>query len=330
MTTPPQISPAHSRGVRALAVGGALLCGAGASTQTRINGELSVQLGDGVLAALISFAIGFVIVIVALLFLPSGRRGIGTVVRGLKDRSIPWVYVLGGACGAYFVFAQGIVAAVLGVALFSIAVVAGQMLSGLLIDRRGLGSMAAKPVTPLRIVGALLAFAAVIFAGSSQLTGDFAGWMLVIPFLAGFGIAWQQAVNGQVREASGSMAAATFVNFVVGTAVLLAATLVHSVWAGWPSALPSNPLLYLGGVVGVFFIAAATVIVPLTGVLLFALGAIAGQLLTSVLLDLVVPAAGHPLTIQTVVGAAVTLVAVALAAVSSRSRQSVATQSAVR
>ncbi len=306
----------------ALAIGGTLVCGAGVATQTRINGALSLELGDGVLAAFISFSIGFAIVIAALLFLPRGRRGIGVVVRGLRDRSIPWPYVLGGACGAYLVFTQGMVAAVLGVALFSIAVVAGQTLSGMLIDRRGLGTMAPKPVTALRVVGALLALAAVIFAGSSQLGGSFAGWMLALPFLAGIGIAWQQAVNGQIREASGSAATATFVNFLVGTSVLLIATLVHSVWAGWPAALPANLVLYLGGLVGAMFIALAVLVVPVTGVLLLALGTIAGQLLTSVVLDLVVPAAGHPLTVQTVVGAALTLVAVALVAVSTRATQS--------
>jgi transporter family-2 protein len=306
----------------AFAIGGTLVCGAGLATQSRINGELSLQLGDGVLAALISFAIGFVIVIAALLFLPGGRRGIGVVARGLRDRSIPWLYVLGGVCGAYLVFTQGMVAAVLGVALFSIAVVAGQTLSGTLIDRRGIGTMAPKPVTSLRVVGALLALGAVIFAGSTQLDGDFAGWMLALPFLGGIGIAWQQAVNGQVREVSGSAATATFINFLVGTTVLLIATLVHSAWAGWPPALPADPVLYLGGVVGVVFIAGAAIIVPITGVLLLSLGMIAGQLLTSVLLDLVVPAAGHPLTVQTVVGTALTFVAVALVAISTRATQS--------
>lgn len=316
----------HSRTTMVLAVVGALLCGAGVAAQTRVNGELSLQLGDGVLAALISFGIGMVIVTVAILVTPSGRRGLATVKRAVADGTMPWVFLTGGTAGAFLILSQGLVAAVLGVSLFSIGVVAGQTISGLLIDRRGLGTMSAKPVTPLRLVGAALALVAVIYAGSSQLHGDFPVWMLTLPFIAGIAIAWQQAFNGQVREVSGSVVAATFVNFVVGTTLLLIAVLVHSTWAGWPETYPTDPLLYLGGVIGVFFIALGAIVVRFIGVLLLALGSIAGQLLASVLLDVLVPAEGHALGIPTLVGTALTLVAVALSVLSTRPPAEGATQ----
>ena len=297
-----------------------MACGVGIASQARINGELSHELGDGVLAALISFGSGLIIVAVALLIAPSARRGLGLVRTALTERRIPWWYAAGGAAGAFLVLSQGLTAAVLGVALFTVSVVAGQTLSGLVLDARGLGSMAAKPVTATRVIGSMLALAAVAYAASAQLQGDAPIWMMVLPFLAGFGIGWQQAVNGQIREVSGSAITATFINFVVGTTVLLIATLVHSTWAGWPTVFPTNPLLYLGGLLGVIFIGAATVIVRITGVLLLGLGTIAGQLIGSLLLDIFAPVAGHALTAPTVIGTAATLVAVSIAAIPRRRR----------
>ncbi|MGV8883268.1 MAG: DMT family transporter [Rhodoglobus sp.] len=318
--TPAPAPRPHSRAAVATAVAAAMVCGVGIASQARVNGELSHELGDGVLAALISFSTGLVIVAIAVVIAPSGRRGLAAVRTAIAERSIPWWYAAGGAAGAFLVLSQGLTAAVLGVALFTVAVVAGQTLSGLVLDARGLGAMAAKPVTATRIIGSVLALAAVAYAASAQLHGNVPIWMMLLPFLAGFGIGWQQAVNGQMREVSGSAITATFINFTVGTTVLLIAKLVHSTWAGWPTMLPTNPVLYLGGVVGVIFIAGAAVIVRITGVLLLGLGTIAGQLVGSLLLDIFAPVAGHDLTVPTVVGTALTLVAVSIAAIPRRRR----------
>ena len=67
--------------------------------QTRINGELGQRLGDGFLAAFISFGSGFVILALASLVWRPGRRGITRVVTALRERSIPWWLVLGGVGG---------------------------------------------------------------------------------------------------------------------------------------------------------------------------------------------------------------------------------------
>lgn len=299
----------------------AILCGVGMAAQARINGELSVRIDNGVLAALISFGIGMVIVAVAILVSPASRRGLGEVLTQVRERRIPWVYLIGGMGGAFLVLSQGLVAASLGVALFSIGVVAGQTLSGLVIDRRGVGTMGPRPITAPRVIGALLALAAVVYAGWSQLDASTAVWLIVLPFLAGIGIAWQQAFNGQVREVSGSAITATFVNFVAGTTVLIIATLVASIWRGWPSELPTDPVVYLGGVIGVIFIAGGAIAVRYLGVLLLGLGMISGQLIGSLVLDLVVPAEGHELGIPTVVSTIVTLLAVSLTILGGRRRR---------
>ncbi|NEN04266.1 DMT family transporter [Diaminobutyricibacter tongyongensis] len=298
-----------------LAIVFALLCGAGVALQSRINGELGRRLDDGFVAATISFGTGLLILVVALAVAPTGRRGLARVGAALRSRSLPWWYVLGGSAGAFLVLSQGLTAAVLGVALFTVAIVAGQTVSGLALDRIGLGPGGRRPLTPARITGAVLALVAVTWSVSAQLTGDVPLWMLILPLIAGLGIGWQQAVNGQVRVVASSALSATFVNFVVGTTVLVIATLVHSSFAGWPSSLPSEWWLYLGGAIGCVFIAGASLLVRITGVLILGLATVAGQLLTALALDLVLPSGSHPIAWTTVAGTLLALVAVAVASI---------------
>ena len=72
--------------------------------------------------------------------------------------------------------------------------------------------------------------------------------------------------------------------------------------------------MYLGGVVGIVFIAIAAWAVPIVGVLLFAVVTIAGQLSGALLLDVVAPTAGTDLAINLVLGVLLAFVAVAVAA----------------
>ncbi|MES2169299.1 MAG: DMT family transporter [Actinomycetota bacterium] len=301
-----------------LGVAGAVLVGILTATQSRINSELSLSIHDGYLAAVISFGSGFVIMLVALAVWRPGRRGLATLVGSVRARQTPWWYLIGGAAGGLFVLSQGLTGAVLGVALFTIAVVCGQTLSGLLVDGRGIGPVGPKPVTVTRVAGSVLALVAVGWAVSAQLVSDVPPWLLLLPFVAGLFISGQQAVNGQVRRISGSAMTATLLNFLVGTLVLVAAGLVHESIVGLPAHLPANPLLYLGGLVGTLFIALSTVVVRTTGVLLLGLGSVAGQLVTSLVLDLTLPVDGRVVAWTTVAGTLLTLVAVAIAAIPSR------------
>ena len=322
MSTPPEIPvAAASHPLRtALLLVAAFASGVAVALQSRINGELGQRLGDGFFASVISFGSGFVILAIASLFWRPGRVGMARVVTALRTGSIPWWYVLGGAGGAFFVLSQSLVVGLVGVALFTVGIVAGQTVSSLLIDRRGLGTMGAKAVTWQRLVGAIVALLAVVLAASSELRGDLPFWVLLIPFLAGLGVGWQQAVNGQVRAIAGSAFTATFGNFLVGALVLVVIAIIHTAISGWPAHFPATPWLYLGGLVGIAFIAAQATIVRSTGVLLMGLAVLSGQLVTAVVFDLVVPVQAHAIAPLTIVGAALTLVAVVIAAIPGRRR----------
>jgi transporter family-2 protein len=112
-----------------------------------------------------------------------------------------------------------------------------------------------------------------------------------------------------------SALSATFINFVVGTAVLVVLMLIHWAMVGLPKPLPMEPWLYLGGAIGCIFIGAAALLVRITGVLLLGLATVAGQLVTALLLDVLAPTSGREVAFSTVGGTILAIVAVAVASI---------------
>ncbi|MBN9211367.1 MAG: hypothetical protein BGO45_12595 [Microbacterium sp. 71-36] len=304
-----------------IAVLGAVLIGALTALQARVNGSLGGELGDGVLAGGISFGSGLVVVLAIAAVLPAGRAGLSRLIAGVRERSIPAWMLFGGAAGAFTVACQGLAVATIGVALFTVGFVAGQTTGGLLLDRFGHGPAGVVPVTVRRVVGALLALAGVAVSLAGDRVGGIPVWMLVVPVIAGAGVAWQQGTNGRLRLQVQSPLAATVVNFAGGTAVLIVAGLVHVALVGAPRALPADPWLYLGGAIGVVYIFLSSVIVQRTGVLVLGLGSVVGLLTTSVILDAVWPAPAAPPVLVAVVAAAVAISGVVVAAVPWGSRR---------
>jgi transporter family-2 protein len=299
----------------------ALLCGALVALQSRINGQFGLELGDGFFAAVISFGSGLIIIGIVLAVSKSGRLGVRRVRDAIRTREMPWWHVLGGLGGALFVLSQGLTVGIIGVALFTVAAVAGQTISGLVIDARGIGRVAPKPVTIARIVGSAVALIAVGISVGPQLQGNVPFIVLIAPFVVGLLLGMQQALNGQVKTLAGSAVTATFFNFLAGTALLVIFALVNLTIAGWPKSFPSNPLLYLGGVAGVLFIAGFAYVIPILGVLLQSLAAVAGQLLMSLLLSVVAPTGHVALAATTIIGTVLTLAGVLIASIPKRRAQ---------
>ena len=144
-------------------------------------------------------------------------------------------------------------------------------------------------------------------------------WLIVFPVLFGMGVSLQAAVNGLLRSAAQSALTATFVSFLVGTVILVLVAAVSVAVQGWPTAWPAQPLYYAGGALGVVFSALAAMLVRTAGVLLLSMSNVAGQLLASVALEAGLPLAGGVST-GLLAGAAVALVAVAIAAIPGRQK----------
>lgn len=295
-----------------------LVSGMAIPGQGRINAALSAHTGDPYLAALISFVTGLLLVCLVAFCTPAGRRALSRVGPAFRSGAVKWWYLLAGCVGGYFVLTQTLTIGMIGVAVFTVAVVTGQTIGGLLWDRIGLGPAGRRRISPMRVLGAVLTVLAVLWAASPQLTGTDRGllWLLlvILPFSGGFFNAAQQAVNGRQTAAYRSPIPATLFNFAAGSVLLLVVWLGKLLVEGGVSGeLPTAWWYYVGGPLGVVFIALGAVLVTKVGVLIAAMGMIAGQLLGSLLLDLVVPAPGSVVTAATVLGTVMTLLAVVVA-----------------
>ena len=291
-----------------VAFGLSIVSGAMVALQSRINGELGLALGDGYVAALFSFSSGLVLLAVLMALNPKARAGLRTVRDEIRSGKLPWWAATGGVGGGFLVLTQGLSAGILGVALFTVAVVTGQAFGALAIDTRGWLGIARVRLSALRVLGAAVtivgAFVALdVFSGSLEGVG----LVFVIPLLAGFGAGYQQAVNGRIKRLAGSALAATFLNFSMGTAFLAVLTAVSLPFTGGPSALPDNWWVWTGGVVGTIFIAIQTTTVGIIGVLGLGVSIVTGQLVGSIALDLIAPVASSDIHPATIIGALITL-----------------------
>lgn len=284
------------------------------AVQSRINGGLSAEIGNGYVTATVSFGSGLILLTIGMLVSRRGRDGLARIRDEVRGGKLPVWTLFGGVAGGAFVLAQGLVAPVTGLALFTVGVVAGQVLGGLVLDRIGLGPGGRIDPTVFRVLGTVLAIVAVVLSVGLDAAAREVMWLVVLPIVIGAGMATQSMTNGITRAAAQSALTSTFINFVVGTAVLCIAAVVSIVVQGWPAHWPSEPWYYVGGVIGVAFIAIASVLVRTAGVLLLSMSNVAGQLVAAVAFEAIAPLAGG-VSSAMMIGGAVALTAVVVAAI---------------
>ena len=136
-----------------------LAAGAGAciALQASANGRFQANLGGKPLhAAFLSICGTFVTAVSVMLLLrppaPSAE----------DFRQTEWWNWVGGPLGALIVLAGAALVSKLGAALFIALVVGGQLLCSLLLDHFALMGLPEQPVTPGRVLGALLVVAGVV------------------------------------------------------------------------------------------------------------------------------------------------------------------------
>ena len=222
----------------------------------------------------------------------------------------PVWHFLGGLGGAALVLVSATAVPEVGVALLTVALVSGSTGGSLPVDAAGLGPAGRRAVTPPRVAGVLLAIGATVISALGA-RGDIDVLLLALAFGTGGLMALQAAANGQLARATGEPWAASLVNVAVGFTVLgLVAVVTLATTALNP--MPGNPLLYAGGLLGAFVVVVGATAVQTLGVLRLGLAMVAGQMAGALIVDLVAPAPGEPVTAATVVGVALTMVAVAI------------------
>jgi len=299
---------------RALRLDGlAALSGVMIAFQARANGELSYRLDNAPQAALVSFSSGLFFITIYAIFSPKIKEGIKRLRSAVSSGEIPKIRLLAGALGGAFVALQTSVVPLIGVALYSVASIAGQSAVSLLVDRIGLTGGGVKLISPRRISAAFITVLAVLVSVIDKLEADnFQLFALLLALIAGALVGVQRALNGQINEYSQNSYTTSLLNFITGTSFLSLFIIILIVLGRVElQPLPAGPWwIYTGGVIGVIYIAATSLIVQHLGVLTFTLFSVGGQLIASLLLDIYSPTQGVSVSWYLVSGIAMTYIGV--------------------
>jgi len=126
----------------------ALAAGAMLPIQFGINAQLAAWVGGSVRAAFVSFLVGAIALLGAVL----------VTARGWPDRAgdAPWWVWTGGLLGAFYVLGSIVTAPRLGAATLVALILAGQAIASLAVDHFGWVGFEEQPITVLRVAGMVL------------------------------------------------------------------------------------------------------------------------------------------------------------------------------
>lgn len=218
------------------------LAGMGLPFQTGINALLKRRVGSPYTAALISFVVALIFLL--LLLTATGQEW--SLPAAALEGAPLWIWA-GGLCGAIFLTGNILLHARLGSVQTIVLPVMGQILMGLIIDTYGYFHAAQTPLSLLRIVGAILVVGGVltvslakenggasVIPSTAKATANTSAnvseinsstsmtlwlWRLFGVF-AGMMSATQVAVNGYLGHLLTSPVKASVISFVVGVIVL--------------------------------------------------------------------------------------------------------------
>lgn len=130
----------------------AAVAGAFLPAQALINAKLGAATSGPIFAAMVNFTTGTMALIayVALTRLPLPALP--------QLAALPWWYWVGGVLGAFFVFTAALTVPKLGAAGLAAVVIAGQLISSMLLDHFGLLN-GVHALSATRLLGALLLLA---------------------------------------------------------------------------------------------------------------------------------------------------------------------------
>ena len=117
--------------------------------QAPINSMLGKAVGTWQ-AALVSFAIGTIVLAGIVGFAAGGFGGIG------EARHVSWYYLTGGLMGAAYVTTVLVTVRSLGAGGVVAATIAGQLTMAVVVDQLGILGVAKHPITAVRVIGVVL------------------------------------------------------------------------------------------------------------------------------------------------------------------------------
>jgi transporter family-2 protein len=271
-------------------------------------------------AAFISFTSGFLLIALITIFHPGIRAGAKKLRAAVAAKEIaPWT-LFAGALGGAFVAVQTQIVPLIGVAIYSVASIAGQSATSLIVDRIGLTGGGKKPISLRRIAAAVVTVLAVFVSVLDRIDAkDLSLIAVALAGLAGAIVGIQRAMNGLINEHSQQSFTTSLLNFIMGSGalgiVLLIAIAIGKVKF---VPFPHGPWwIYMGGTIGVIYIAFTSTIVQHLGVLTFTLFSTGGTLVGALLIDIISPTKGVNISTYLVSGIVMTFLGVVVGGVNS-------------
>jgi bacterial/archaeal transporter family-2 protein len=134
----------------------AVIAGAMLPFQFGINSVLARYVDGAARASLVSFVVGALALLVAVVVFFRGAPSAGRVAEA------PWWVWAGGLLGAFYVLGSVVTAPKLGAATLVALILAGQAAASLTVDHFGLVGFEENPITPGRLLGIALVAAGVV------------------------------------------------------------------------------------------------------------------------------------------------------------------------
>jgi transporter family-2 protein len=275
-------------------------------------------MGNPIEAALVSFGSGLIIISLISAFTPSIRKGMKNLKVAVSQKEIPVWTLFAGMLGGSFVAVQTQIVPIIGVAIYSVASIAGQTAASLWVDRIGLTGGGKKVITTRRVAAAAVTVLAVFVSVLDRIDArDLSLFAVIFGCFAGAIVGVQRALNGQINESTKQSFATSWLNFIMGTTflVIFLAIGVLINRAEFISLPPGPWWMYTGGTIGVIYIAFTSTIVQHLGVLTFTLISVGGQLVGSLLIDLFSPTQGVQVSTYLVTGILMTYLGVVVGGV---------------
>lgn len=290
----------------------ALVAGVFMALQSRMNGQLAVELGEPLQAGAYSFATGLLLML-ALSFRKPEVDAYRKLGEGLSKEAISPLVLFAGCCGAFLVIMQAVVVPIVGVAVFTVSVIAGQTVGSLIVDGAGLAPRSRQRVTWMRVGCAALAVVGVATAALSE-----AHLGVLLPALAGTaagaGTSFQAAWNGHISLFTRRCVVSTTINFGVGLTTVVVVWIMSGMLGLSGASMWIGPWwVWWGGIAGVIFVAITAVTVRHLGVLTFTLLTVCSHLVTATVLDFFNPQLGAAMSVQRFAGLLITATAAILA-----------------
>lgn len=111
---------------------------------------------------------------------------------------------------------------------------------------------------------------------------------ILLAILAGSMLPLQGVVNSQLGRALDNVILATLISFITGALTLLPIFLLRNnagAGSGLQYSTQVSPVLYIGGILGAFYVTLVAILVPKIGVANTMIAIIFGQILLSLMLD---------------------------------------------